>query len=200
MIRWKEFLENIRNGWKKKSVGKDRLLILFLAGVLLLVIALPIGKKEGQREEKLRAEELETTDVAAEEYAMFLERRLEKLLSQIDGAGDVSVMITLQSTAEKVVEKDTEENSETVTEEDSQGGNRTTRNTERREETVYDEEKSEGQAPYVRKELSPKVEGVVVISPGGDQPVVTKNITEAVQALFDIDTHKIRIVKGRRDI
>lgn len=200
MIRWKEFLENIRNGWKKKSVGKDRLLILFLAGVLLLVIALPIGEKEGQREEKLRAEELETTDVAAEEYAMFLERRLEKLLSQIDGAGDVSVMITLQSTAEKVVEKDTEENSETVTEEDSQGGNRTTRNTERREETVYDEEKSEGQAPYVRKELSPKVEGVVVISPGGDQPVVTKNITEAVQALFDIDTHKIRIVKGRRDI
>lgn len=200
MIRWKEFLENIRNGLKKKSVGKDRLLILFLAGVLLLVIALPIGEKEGQREEKLKAEELETTDVAAEEYAMFLERRLEKLLSQIDGAGDVSVMITLQSTAEKVVEKDTEENSETVTEEDSQGGNRTTRNTERREETVYDEEKSEGQAPYVRKELSPKVEGVVVISPGGDQPVVTKNITEAVQALFDIDTHKIRIVKGRRDI
>lgn len=200
MIRWKEFLENMRNGWKKKSIRKDHLLILFLAGVLLLVIALPTEEKEGQRGEKLREEESETTDVPAEEYSMALERRLEELLSQIDGAGDVSVMVTLQSTAEKVVEKDTEENSETVTEKDSQGGNRTTRNTERREETVYDEEKSEGQIPYVRKELSPKVEGVVVISPGGDQPVVIKNITEAVQALFDIDTHKIRIVKGRREI
>ena len=43
------------------------------------------------------------------------------------------------------------------------------------------------------------MEGVVVIAPGGDNAVVVKNITEAVQALFGIDTHKIRIVKGRRE-
>ena len=31
-----------------------------------------------------------------------------------------------------------------------------------------------------------------------DDAVVVKNITEAVQALFEIDTHKIRIMKGGR--
>ena len=45
------------------------------------------------------------------------------------------------------------------------------------------------------KELSPKVEGVIVIAEGGDDALVKQNITEAVQALFGIDTHKIRIMK-----
>ena len=45
------------------------------------------------------------------------------------------------------------------------------------------------------KEITPQVEGVVVLAQGGDDPVVVQNITEAVQALFGIDTHKIRIMK-----
>ncbi|MGN0422485.1 MAG: stage III sporulation protein AG, partial [Lachnospiraceae bacterium] len=38
-------------------------------------------------------------------------------------------------------------------------------------------------------------EGVVVLAEGGDNAVVKQNITEAVQALFGIDTHKIRVMK-----
>ena len=49
--------------------------------------------------------------------------------------------------------------------------------------------------PYVSKELSPRIEGVVVIAEGGSDSVVKQNITEAVQALFGIDTHKIRVMK-----
>ncbi len=49
--------------------------------------------------------------------------------------------------------------------------------------------------PYVSKELSPQIEGVVVIAEGGADSVVKQNITEAVQALFGIDTHKIRVMK-----
>jgi stage III sporulation protein AG len=39
------------------------------------------------------------------------------------------------------------------------------------------------------------VEGVVVIAEGGGNAVVIKNITEAIQALFDVDTHKIKVMK-----
>ena len=56
-------------------------------------------------------------------------------------------------------------------------------------------ESSTGQNPYVIKEISPKIEGVVVIAEGGDNPVVIQDISEAVQALFDVDTHKIKIMK-----
>ena len=39
------------------------------------------------------------------------------------------------------------------------------------------------------------VEGVAVIAEGGDHPVVVQNITEAIQALFGIEAHKIKIMK-----
>lgn len=45
---------------------------------------------------------------------------MSRILSQIEGAGEVKVMITLKSSAEKVLDKDTESDQETVTEEDSQ--------------------------------------------------------------------------------
>jgi stage III sporulation protein AG len=112
----------------------------------------------------------------------------------MSGVGEATVMITLSSSAEKVVEKDVETSNETVTESDSQGGSRTTKNGNRGETTIYNDKDSSG-APYISKELSPKVEGVIVIAEGGDDALVKQNITEAVQALFGIDTHKIRIMK-----
>ncbi len=196
MIDRKVWEEKFRKIWKEKKPGKDKGLILLLAGVLLLVIAMPTGEDKTNREEKTIQEENSGGQVTEEAYTDRLERRLEKTLSRMDGAGDVSVMITLQSSSEKVVEKDTESDEESVTETDSQGGSRTTRKRTNREDAVYGEEEK---VPYISKELSPRIEGVVVISPGGDNAVVVKNITEAVQALFGIDTHKIRIVKGRRE-
>ena len=86
-----------------------------------------------------------------------------------------------------------------MTEEDSQGGIRQSSKTSKKENTVYrtdSESNSQGSgSPYVSKELSPKIEGVVVIADGGENAVVKENISSAVQALFDIEPHKIRIMK-----
>ena len=49
--------------------------------------------------------------------------------------------------------------------------------------------------PYVSKELTPEVEGVVVVADGGDNAVTVQNISEAVQALFGVEAHKIKIMK-----
>ena len=46
-----------------------------------------------------------------------------------------------------------------------------------------------------KQELSPRIEGVLVIADGGDNAIVIENITEAVQALFRVDTHKIKVMK-----
>ena len=87
-----------------------------------------------------------------------------------------------------------------MSEQDSQGGSRTTSSHDTQETTVYNSGSSTSaeQQTYISKELSPQAQGVIVIAPGGDDAVVVKNITEAVQALFEIDTHKIRIMKGGR--
>jgi len=179
-----------------KKLKKDQLLILVLAGILLLVIALPAEKKGDEKEEPETGLSLrdEKAGVSQNDYLSNLESRLERALSQMAGVGDVSVMITLKSSAEKVVEKDLAVTTEAVTETDSQGGSRSTQNSTHGETTVYSDSDSAGE-PYISKEISPQIEGVVVIADGGADSVVRQNITEAVQALFGIDTHKIRIMK-----
>lgn len=188
----KEIFDMLKN-WKIK---KDQALILLLLGILLLVISLPGGKRADKEEDGEKEIFSEEGTMTEQEYISYTERHLENILSRMEGVGDVTVMITLRESAEKVVEKDTETSDETVSEEDSQGGQRTTKNRTARETTIYDGENDNAvQNPYVSKELTPKVEGIVVVAQGGENAVVIKNITEVVQALFGIDTHKIKIVK-----
>lgn len=48
---------------------------------------------------------------------------------------------------------------------------------------------------YTTQKSYPEVEGVFVVTQGGDNSSVNLAITEAIQALFGIDVHKIKIVK-----
>lgn len=187
-------IKNIRN------LKKDQLLILLLLGILLVVIAIPAGREDevagsGVLESGSGEGAAEGTAGSQAEYVKYMEEKLADTLSQIEGAGEVTVMITLESSAERIVEKDETYEGETVTESDSQGGSRDTDQSSREETTVYAQGDGQDGTPYISKELSPKIGGVVVIAPGGDKAQVKQNITEAVEALFGVESHKIRIMK-----
>lgn len=184
--------------WKKlkldsKLPDKSKWLILLLVGLLLLVIAIPTSEKSSKNDTD-RIEDTET-DLSGSSYESVLERRLEKALSQVDGVGKTDVMITLKSDGEKVIEKDIQTGNQTVQEEDSAGGSRTTKDQSTTNTSIYEEGSDGSQTPYVSKELYPEVEGVIVIAEGGDDPVIVQDITEAVQALFHLEAHKIKIMK-----
>ena len=189
-----------------RHLKKDQLLIILLLGILLMVIAVPTknvtGKKAGESntgtatDNELHASSQGSTDLNV--YTKDLELRLARILSQIDGAGDVNVMITMKSSSEKVLDKDVESDRKVMTESDSEGGSRQTDSSTKKESTVYDGSGTD-ESPYVSKELSPKVEGVIVLADGGGNAVVRENISEAVQALFAIEPHKIRIMKKQNN-
>lgn len=201
--KWKKFSSQNFGIASLRNLRKDQLLILLLVGILLMVIAVPVKNtsKNGSSETYDTGTSDESgfsisgqgnADMTA--YTKNLEQRLAQLLSQIDGAGNVEVMITLKSSSEKVLDKDVESDQETTTERDSQGGTRQTSRSNKKESTIYDGSNTD-ESPYVSKELSPEVEGVVVLADGGGNAVVKENISGAVQALFDIEPHKIRIMK-----
>lgn len=128
------------------------------------------------------------------DYEAAMEARLEQILEGMAGAGKVSVMITFASSQELVVEKDRPLTRSNTTESDSEGGSRNIYQTESGETTVYITQGTDSE-PYVVKTLTPKVEGVLIAAEGAGTGEVTKNITEAVQALFDLEAHKIKVVK-----
>lgn len=43
------------------------------------------------------------------------------------------------------------------------------------------------------------VEGVAIVAEGGDDAVTVRNITEVVQALFHVDSHKIKVIESNQN-
>ena len=189
--KWKSYLAGLRKG--EKIPKKRQLLILLLVGILLMVIVLPVPDgREGAEEKEIQAagEMADTSD-----YEAYLEEKTARTLQYVEGVGEVKVMITLKSSAQKIIEKDQQSSSQTTEEEDSQGGTRTSNDISSDTTSIYEQNSDGSQSPYVSKELLPEIEGVVVIADGGDNAVVVQNITEAVQALFGVEAHKIKIMK-----
>lgn len=199
MTEYKELTEKCG---LKKWFQKDNLIILVLGGILLFVVALPVEKKntepkESDKKTEIVEEKMTTGNLAEEEYVLEMETKLEKILSGMEGVGKVRVMVTLSSTTEYVVEKDEIYNRSQTNEEDSEGGSRIVTQIEEQQTTIYNTTENEGE-PYVVKTLFPTVEGVVVVAEGAGNGENNKNITEVVQALFDVEAHKVKVVKMSR--
>ena len=188
-MKMQDFMQKI----KEKKLKRSDWLILVLAGILILIIALPTDTKEKKQAEEAKeniSKENNTMEASKDE----IERKLEDILEKIDGAGDVKVMITYQDSGTQVVEKDKNTSENSLEESDSTGGVRSTKEQQLQESTVY-EEADAGNTPFVSKELLPKVEGILILASGGDNQKVKQNISEAVLALFQVEAHRIKIVK-----
>lgn len=217
--------EKIREWLGHQKIGKDTYIIMILAGILLFIVALPIKdtqkmQKEtgqyadsnssqsllpitgitgldGKNTEAITAQNDNTMNSTDEldRYTQHLEEKLEKVLNAMEGVGSVKVMITVNASGEQIIEKDLPNSKSVTTEADADGGNRSINEYENKESTVYLTDSNGNQIPYVVKQLEPAIEGVMVVAEGGGNPIINKNITEVIQALFDIEAHKIVVVK-----
>ena len=127
-------------------------------------------------------------------YELRLEQRIRDVLKNVDGVGEVDVMLTLSASSEKVLRVDKERNRATTSETDSSGGTRQQAEESLRESTVLAGGSGSGE-PVIEKELAPEISGVVISAQGGGNASVQKEISEAMQALFGLPAHKIKVLK-----
>lgn len=163
----------------KKLTNDKRTLIIILSGVLgILMIA--FSGTENKSNEKPTENSESDISLLAENY----ESKLENLISEIDGVGKVSVMITYESSNEKVYGKD-----ESMSKEGE--------SIKTDKEYIIIDSGSEEKGLEL-KEIYPKVQGVAVVCQGGDIPTVKNEITEMIMALFDINSKSISITSMER--
>lgn len=138
---------------------------LMIIGVIILGIIFMTAFQDTDGAQK----EVDSGDSVTEAQ----EERLEKILSEIEGAGEVGVMITYKDTGEKDIAYEKSENS-----------------------SGYDEKAvmADG-SPLIIRETGPAVMGVIVIADGADDVKVKKALTEAVAAALGVEVHKICIYK-----
>ncbi len=183
---------------KKKKWGKEEWIILILAGVFLMIVFFPDAKEENGGNKKQvtnEAMEQERKEDTGDSYKEQIEKQLEDVLKSIEGIDSVNVMITLQTSEEEVVLRETKTTQENTTEQDSQGGIREIDSSGVEESVCYGTENGEESGPYVTYTIAPKVEGVLIVVGGEKAASLRTQIVKAVQALFDVESHKVVVIK-----
>ncbi len=178
---------------------RDRWLFLLALGILLLFLSAPAGTS---RETEVLTEEtekpLEEAAVSSQKpelaYEQTLEMRLKELLQQVEGVGQADVMIVLKSRGEKVWQADTSASVSVTEEKDAGGGSRKVEDRVSSSEVVL-AGKTGAEEPVLQKELSPEISGVIVSAEGGGSPSVQADISQAVEALFGLPAHKVKVLK-----
>lgn len=164
---WKELLAAAGKYLKKYRYAA----LVLLLGVALLL--LPTGQKE-EKEESGQGEN--TQEVVDAEQT--LEQRLAELLSQVDGAGRVSVMLSVRVGEETIYQTDT-----------------TTEQRQDEKTVVVTTVLAESDVPVTTKIVSPLYQGAVVVAEGGDSASVRLNLVSAVSSLTGLGADKITVMK-----
>lgn len=171
--------------WKKviQKAGPLRLGTVILCGVLLLLIScggLFSGKEPSSVPEGGELPGQEEEQESLQEYKERTTKELVTLLESVEGVGHAEVMLTVRASNEKITLKDN-----------------ISRESGTQEETVLIEDSERNSSPYVVQEKEPELEGVAVVCEGGDNVAVKREITDAVSALFQIESHKIKVMKSK---
>lgn len=146
----------------------------FVALILLLGLALmliPFGGKE----------DTEKIDQSAAPTQPDLSAELSAILSQIKGAGEVSVMLSLDTGIDTIYQSD-----ESIT----NGDNSTSRN-----DTVIITDEDRAQTGLVQHIIYPKYRGAIIVCQGADDAAVRLSIAEAVSRITGLGMDKISVLK-----
>lgn len=191
---WNDWLNKLKNN--SRFPKKNQLILILLVGLLLVVAAIPTKEQEvEEKSEETISEKTYYDTLDFTSYGEYLEKRIADALGNVEGVGKTEIVITLVSNGQKIIEKDQQSSSQKTSEQDSGGGTREVEDRNSEKTSVYIQESDGSQTPYVTEEMLPEIQGVLVIAEGGDNAVVVQNITEAIQALFGVEAHKIKIMK-----
>ena len=121
-----------------------------------------------------------------------LEIRLEEILAQIQGVGEVNVLLNYSESSEVVAMYNETSRSSNTQETDTEGGTRNIQETDIQKDIIYQEDNGE-KVPITQKIVQPKIEGAIITAKGANQANIKANIIQAVEAVTGLATHKIQV-------
>lgn len=195
--------EKLKFNWK---MNKEKLIFLFCSGLLLFILSIPSGgKADSKKGLPVGADAVSEPDAAVilegnaavkgqNTYEEELEDRIKDILSQVEGVGEVDVMVVLKSSEEKVIRVDKSVSSSVTEEKEESGQSRVIQQQEQAESTVLNGNGT-GSGPIIEKELRPEISGIIISADGGGSAVIKAEISEAMEALFGLPSHKIKVLK-----
>ena len=149
-------------------VGKYRyVIIVLLVGIVLMLLP--------SRQEKVNQTQI-TTEPAVQKQDV--QNELTQILTQIDGVGDVRVMLTIASGEETVYQTNTESTGDTC-----------------RIDTVIVTDSDRKEQGLIQKLNPPKYMGAIVVCEGAGNAAVKLAVVEAVSRVAGLGADQISVLK-----
>ncbi len=164
---------------KSKLFESRYVVLVLLVGLVLLLLPTSSGDRPS---EDADGGETAPTGLSVEDA----ERRLEDILSLIDGAGQVRVLLTLDSDGERVLARESQKSV------DSRDGE----SSEETSDSALVVQKGSGQSGEVEvKYIYPRYRGAVVVARGAGSAAVREALTDAVSSATGLGPADITILK-----
>ena len=188
---------NEAEGNDKRKIENIVFFIILLVITIVIINSIWNGNKQTTKQENnvntkqlaLQEQEKNNIELTASEE---LEKKLENILSKIEGVGNVKVCINYSESSEVVAMFNENSKVSTTEETDTSGGIRKIQQTDSQKDIVYKEDNGE-KTPITKKVVQPKIEGAIVTAKGANNANTKSNIIQAVEAVTGVASHKIQV-------
>nr|WP_059171562.1 stage III sporulation protein AG [Bacillus sp. FJAT-27445] len=178
-------------------------LVLSIGAGFMLIGNLFLPDRENSEAALLASTEPDSQEIAAfgqkkrkttaTDYERAYESQLKEALEEMLGVGEVTVMVNLDSTESKVLEKNTVTKRQMTNERDPNGGTREVEDASVDEQLVIIRN-GEKEEPIVIETKKPEIRGVLVVARGADNIEVKKRIIEAVTRALGVPSHRVAVM------
>lgn len=126
------------------------------------------------------------------DYEQEYENQLKKAIGDMLGVNNVTVVVTIDSTDQQVLQKNKNTKSQTTEETDQSGGQRKVTDTSTDEQVVITRN-GDKEVPIVVETKKPEIRGVWVVAKGAENIQVKQLIVEAVTRALGVPSYKVAV-------
>lgn len=171
----------------EKLLTKKNLKIVLLIILGVVAIVLFFGFNSNKANSTSNTVSSTNSYISTMDYCQIIENKLIEVLSKVDGAGAVSVMVTVDGSPELIYANEQDK----TTSSNSSG---TTSSSTYSSPIIIDANGSS--SALVMTEVLPAVKGVIVVSSGAGNVATRLNLLNAVSTLLDISIEQVTVLKG----
>ena len=197
------WLDQLKQPKKKKGIPLAYLIIAAALGIIFMFAGNFFSPSDPSKEvfsEQADSSESEpafgqnkSNPTTMSEYENMYETQLKEALDEVAGVSEATVIVNLDSTEEKIVEKNSTSTDKYTYESPNEGGSRKIEEQSADEQVVV-VQSDKGQEPIIVSTKKPIVRGVVVVAVGAENMEVKKMIVDAVTRLLDVKSHRVMVL------
>jgi stage III sporulation protein AG len=191
-------IKELIDGQNKRKLIENTAIVIIIGIIIIIAGGTLFGGKKSENKKPVQATEVIQKNDTEYSSASDTEKKLKYLLSQVQGAGKVDVMITYSTSSEEVAAYDTKSNKSSTEENDNQGGKRVVSEEETQNTIAYEEKGDGKKEPVILKKIEPEIRGVLVVAEGASSITVRERLINAVTVALDIPIHRVEVVQRKK--